>query len=181
LSESSGETVPADYEQEKSEATSEEERSSRYAEVEEEYSDLFSSIRTLEQESVQINELAELEHAYSKEISTMLRQFLLMVGKSYELDPATFPRLGGSVGRIVLTPQGSFSLTYRDGLTAARPVEDLSAESLVNVLDRVLPEVADLFAERRRKLEQRTALLEKVSQGLKRISPLSKSGQISNA
>jgi hypothetical protein len=88
------------------------------------------------------------------------------------LDPSLFPRLGHGVKDVILTPQGVFFLAYNNGLTIARTVDDLSPESLIRVLERILPDVKAFLTDRRQKLSARAQMLEKVAGELKRVPSL---------
>jgi len=110
-----------------------------------------------------------MEKSYAAEVASIMKSFLEQIGRSYVLDPSLFPRLGHGVKDVILTPQGVFFLSYNNGLTIARTVDDLSPESLMRVLERILPDVKGFLTERRQKLSARAQMLEKVAGELKRV------------
>jgi hypothetical protein len=146
-------------------------------EEESESLDIISSIQELQGESESIKDILEMEKAYAQEVASVMKQFLEQIGKSYVLEPSLFPRLGHSVKEVILTPQGVFFLSYSNGLNVARTVDDLSPESLIKVLEHILPDVKAFLAERRQKLSARATMLEKVAGELKRIPNLPKSAR----
>ena len=133
---------------------------------------IISSIQELQGESESIKDILDMEKAYAQEVAQVMKQFLEQIGKSYDLDPGLFPRLGHNVKQVVLTPQGVFFLLYSNGQSVARTVDDLSPESLVRVLEHIIPDVKSFLTERRQKLSARATMLEKVAGELKRIPSL---------
>lgn len=137
-----------------------------------ESAEILSQITDLQGESESIKDILDMEKGYATEVATIMKQFLEQIGRSYVLDPSLFPRLGHGVKDVVLTPQGVFFLAYNNGLTVARTVDDLSPESLIRVLERILPDVKAFLTERRQKLSARAQMLEKVAGELKRVPSL---------
>ena len=137
-----------------------------------ESSEILSSIHDLQGESESIKDILDMEKAYALEVATIMKQFLDQIGRSYVLDPSLFPRLGHSVKDVILTPQGVFFLSYNNGLSVARTVDDLTPESLIKVLERILPDVKAFLTERRQKLSARATTLEKIAGELKRVPSL---------
>lgn len=137
-----------------------------------ESAEILSQITDLQGESESIKDILDMEKSYAAEVATIMKQFLEQIGRSYVLDPSLFPRLGHGVKDVILTPQGVFFLAYNNGLTVARTVDDLSPESLMRVLERILPDVKAFLTERRQKLSARAQMLEKVAGELKRVPSL---------
>ncbi|MDA4111415.1 MAG: hypothetical protein OK439_02670 [Thaumarchaeota archaeon] len=144
-----------------------------------ESSEILTSIQELQGESESIKDILDMEKAYALEVATIMKQFLDQIGRSYVLDPSLFPRLGHGVKEVILTPQGVFFLAYNNGLNIARTVDDLSPDSLIKVLERILPDVKAFLTERRQKLSARATMLEKVAGELKRIPSIPKSARAS--
>ena len=118
-------------------------------------------------------DLLRLEKEYTREILGDLRRFLGQVGTSYDLDPKIFPKLGRSVSKVSLSPQGIFFLTYRDGMILSRPVEDLSTESLLNVLNSIVPGAKLVLEERRRFFSEKALSLQKIAEEIRKVPILS--------
>ena len=129
-----------------------------------------ASLKELQQEFNQIRTALELEKAISRDVSSFMEDFLRQVGTSYHLDPALFPRLGSSVREVILTPQCIFFLTYNDGLTVARTVNQISPDSLMKVLEEILPDIKMHFKERRERIASRSVGLYRVASELKEMS-----------
>lgn len=137
-----------------------------------ESAEILSQITDLQGESESIKDILDMEKSYAAEVAGIMKQFLDQIGRSYVLDPSLFPRLGHGVKDVILTPQGVFFLSYNNGLTIARTVDDLSPDSLIRVLERILPDVKSVLTERRQKLSARAQMLEKVAGELKRVPSL---------
>src|SRR5579864_4359763 len=137
-----------------------------------ESSEIISQIQDLQGESESIKDILDMEKSYAGEVATIMKQFLDQIGRSYVLDPSLFPRLGHGVKEVILTPQGVFFLAYNNGLNVARTVDDLTPESLIKVLERILPDVKAFLTERRQKLSARATTLEKIAGELKRVPSL---------
>ncbi len=146
-----------------------------------ESSEILSSIHELQGESESIKDILDMEKAYALEVATIMKQFLDQIGRSYVLDPSLFPRLGHGVKEVILTPQGVFFLAYNNGLNVARTVDDLTPESLIRVLERILPDVKAFLTERRQKLSARATQLEKIAGELKRIPSLPRAARSSQS
>jgi hypothetical protein len=132
--------------------------------------DLVSLVRTVQDESVRIKELSDLERTYMADTIGVLRQFIASIGKSYHLDPTLLSRVDRNIADIVLTAQGSICLIYNNNRVVTRSLENLSSESLIRVLNQILPEIKISLVEKRQKLLSRAGLLEKVSIELKKIA-----------
>jgi len=146
-----------------------------------ESAEILSQITDLQGESESIKDILDMEKGYATEVATIMKQFLEQIGRSYVLDPSLFPRLGHGVKDVILTPQGVFFLSYNNGLAVARTVDDLSPESLIRVLERILPDVKAFLTERRQKLSARAQMLEKVAGELKRVPSLPRAARGSRA
>jgi len=142
-----------------------------------ESSEILSQIQDLQGESESIKDILDMEKSYAAEVATIMKQFLDQIGRSYVLDPSLFPRLGHGVKEVILTPQGVFFLQYNNGLNVARTVDDLSPDSLIKVLERILPDVKAFLTERRQKLSARATMLEKVAGELKRVPSIPRSAR----
>ena len=146
-----------------------------------ESNEILTQISDLQGESESIKDILDMEKSYAAEVATIMKQFLEQIGRSYVLDPSLFPRLGHGVKDVILTPQGVFFLSYNNGLTVARTVDDLSPESLIRVLERILPDVKGFLTERRQKLSARAQMLEKVAGELKRVPSLPRAARAPKA
>jgi hypothetical protein len=139
--------------------------------------EIISQIQFLQNQSERIKDTLDMERSCAQEVAGVMKQFLEQIGKSYVLDSSMFPRLGQGVKEVILTPQGIFFLTFNNGLTVARTVDDLSPESLIKVLEYILPDVKSFLTDRLDKLSTRASMLEKVAAELKRIPPLPKAAR----
>lgn len=134
---------------------------------------LVTSLREFRAEFLQMKDTQDTEKKISKVISTFLGEYLPQVGKSYELDPSLFPSLQG-VKQLTLTPQCIFFLTFQDGLKEARTLESLSPESLMKVLEEIVPVMMAHFRKKREKIAFRSIEFYRIAEELKEM-PLSSS------
>ena len=123
-------------------------------------------IKGLRAESLQISDLKELERAHAANVISALRKLIEPLGKSYQIAPTSLKRIDKNASGIVLTPQGTLCLAYGSGLIITKSLDNLSSESLVRVLDQVLPEIQKHLAEQRRMIAMRTVLLQRVADEL---------------
>lgn len=141
-----------------------------HSEKESEAIGLVASLRELREEFRQVKIALDTEKTIAKDISAFMKEILPQVGKSYELDPALFPRLGQGVKQMTLTPQGIFFLTYQDGLKAARTMDNVSPESLMKVLEEILPTMMAHFKEKREVIAVRSIGLYRIAAEIKEMS-----------
>ena len=127
-------------------------------------------IKGLREESQQIVDLKEIERLEVTNVVSNLRRLIEPIAKSYQIVPSSLHRIDKNVTGVILTPQGTLCLFYTNGLIVTKSLDNLSSESLVKVLDQVLPEVKKHFAEQRRRIAMRTTLLERVAGELKVVS-----------
>ncbi len=142
---------------------------------------VITMIRDLREEAMQIADLREIEHSHAANVVSTLRKLIEPMGKSFHINPISLHRIDKNVTDVVLTPQGSICLVYGNGLIVTRSLENLSSESLVRVLDQVLPEIKVVLSDQRRKISLRTGLLEKVAGELKSLSDISNPHQRGSA
>ncbi len=140
--------------------------------------EIISTIKSLQVESERIKDVLDMEKACAQEVAGVMKHFLEQIGKSYSLSPAMFPKLGRGVKEIILTPQGVFFLDYADGTKVARTFDNLAPDSLIKVLDYILPDVKQLLMERRQRLSDRATMLEEVAAELSKIPNLPKAAKI---
>jgi|GEM_PF-3198256 hypothetical protein len=126
-------------------------------------------VRALQQEILDVMELSETEKAYAAQIKETLKRVISSLGRSFRLDPSLFRKLPRNVTDVVLSPQGIFCLTYNDNSISTRSLENLSTESLLMVLERLLPEIEQEITDRHRKLIIRVAVLERISNEIKNV------------
>jgi len=131
-------------------------------------------IRTIQIEVAQVRETRELEKKYSLEVDVLFKKLLALLGKSFDLRPSMFPKLGTYVSEVILTPEGFLFLRYIDGGVIARPIIELSPESIHNLLSYILPEVALTVEERWRIHSEHASMLEKLVSELRKLGNLPK-------
>ncbi|MGI0090482.1 MAG: hypothetical protein ACREBS_02115 [Nitrososphaerales archaeon] len=131
--------------------------------------EIANSIKSLQEESQQISELAELERNYSTEVTAQLKQIITPLNASYHVKPESISKSDSSISDVVLTPQGVVCVFYNAGTIVSRPLESIASDVLVRILGEVIPDVKALMNERRQKLSGRVMMLERVSKEMRKI------------
>ena len=131
---------------------------------------VLNMIKGLREESQQISDLKDIERSHVANVVSNLRRLIEPIGKSYQIIPNTLHRIDKNVSGVILTPQGTLCLFYSNGLIVTKSLDNLSSDSLVRVLDQVLPEIKKHFSEQRRRIAMRTTLLERVAGELRVVS-----------
>ncbi len=134
--------------------------------------DILSSIGLLREETAQISELSELERQYAIETIGYLKRLIEPLNTSFHVDPRGVMKGDGTVTDIVLTPQGTVCLVRKENVVS-KPLESLQTETLVNIIQQVIPEVKDHVAAKRQKMTNRINMLEKVTKELRKVGPIS--------
>ncbi|HKW05515.1 MAG TPA: hypothetical protein VJN71_09480 [Nitrososphaerales archaeon] len=133
--------------------------------------DILSAITMLKEESAQIGELSELERQYATETINYIKKLIEPLNTSFHIDPHTVMKGDGSITDIVLTPQGTICLVKKENVVS-KPLESLQTETLVNIIQQVLPEIKDHVASKREKMTSRVNMLERVAKELKKVGPV---------
>jgi hypothetical protein len=139
-------------------------------------SDVAISIKSLQDDALQLSELNEMEKSYSQEVIAFLKQLIEPLGASYHIKPQSVSRSDSSLQDVILTPQGIVFLMYSTGQTQSRPLENLQTETLVRILMEVMPSIKTLLADRRAKMTGRVGMLEKMTREFRKVTvvPLKK-------
>lgn len=133
--------------------------------------EILSAITMLKEESAQIGELSELERQYATETINYIKKLIEPLNTSFHIDPHTVMKGDGSITDIVLTPQGTICLVKKENVVS-KPLESLQTETLVNIIQQVLPEIKDHVASKREKMTSRVNMLERVAKELKKVGPV---------
>jgi hypothetical protein len=138
--------------------------------------DVAISIKSLQDDALQLSELNEMEKSYSQEVIAFLKQLIEPLGASYRIKPQSVSRSDSSLQDVILTPQGIVFLMYNTGQTQSRPLENLQTETLVRILMEVMPSIKTLLSERRAKMTGRVGMLEKMTREFRKVTvvPLKK-------
>jgi hypothetical protein len=129
------------------------------------------SIRTLQEESLQISELSEMERNYAAEVSSLLRQLIEPLNTAYHIKPGSVSNRDATLTDVVLTPQGMLFFMHNHGTINSKTLENLPSEVLVKILAEVVPQVKKVMIDKRQKISARVATLEKIGREFKKIAP----------
>jgi hypothetical protein len=129
------------------------------------------SIRTLQEESLQISELSEMERNYAAEVSSLLRQLIEPLNVAYHIKPGSVSNRDATLSDVVLTPQGMLFFMHNHGTINSKTLENLPSEVLVKILAEVVPQIKKVMIDKRQKISARVATLEKIGREFKKIAP----------
>jgi hypothetical protein len=132
--------------------------------------DFVVSIKSLQEESLQLSELSEMEKTYGFDVISSLKQIIEPLGVSYHIKPAAISKADSSLQDVVLTPQGVVCLIHNNGILNSKTLESLQSETLVKLLSEIIPEIRTLLLEKRQKTSGRVSMLEKVAKELRKVA-----------
>ncbi len=136
-------------------------------------SEIDSSLKTLQEESRQLVELAEMEKTYASEVVNQLKQIIGPLGATYHVQTAWKTNADGLVSDAVLTAEGMICVTYNNGAVHSKPLESTSSETLLKILAEVIPEVKRVMMEKRQNMGLRASLLERIAREIAKVAELS--------
>lgn len=128
------------------------------------------SVKALQEESLQIMELVEMERAYSVEVVQLLKQLIEPLNTAYHVKPGAISKSDSSIRDVVLTPQGVVCIIHDNGTINSRNLEALPSEIMVRVLSEVVPEVKEVLTEKRQKISGRVGMLEKITREFRKVA-----------
>ncbi len=132
---------------------------------------IVSSISLLKEEAAQIGELSELERQYATETISYLKRMIEPLNTSFHISPRGIMKDDGSVTDIVLTPQGTICLVKKENVVS-KPIDSIPTETLVNIIQQVIPQVKDHVSLKREKMTSRVNMLERVTRELRKVGPV---------
>ncbi|MHB8567133.1 MAG: hypothetical protein ACYC7D_11450 [Nitrososphaerales archaeon] len=133
-------------------------------------SDFAISIKSLQEESLQISELTEMERTYGAEVITSLKQVIEPLNVSYHVKPGSISKADSTLSDVILTPQGVVCLIHNNGTVNSKTLESLQSETLVKILAEIIPEVRSLLVDKRQKISGRVGMLEKVAREFRKVA-----------
>ena len=138
--------------------------------------EISSSIKGLQEESLQIIELVEMERTYSVEVVMLVKQIIEPLNTSFHVKPGAISKSDSTIRDVVLTPQGVVCIIHDSGTINSRNLESLPSEIMVRILSEVIPEVKQVLTEKRQKISARVGMLEKIAREFRKVSGTSKQG-----
>ena len=121
------------------------------------------SIKSIEEEELQLSELNEIEKAQLQEVVSHLRLLLEAIDTPIHIDPSAF-------SEIVLTPAGEVSLTNNGNSIVSMPMEKLPGSALISVLIQVLPEIKRIMVEKKLATADRAQILERSAKEFRKVT-----------
>ena len=128
------------------------------------------SIKSLQEESLQISELVEMEKTYSVEVISQLKQLIEPLNVAFHVKPSSVSKSDSTIGDVVLTPQGIVCIIHTGGTINSRSLESLPSEILMRILIEVVPQVKQLLSEKRQKISGRVGTLEKIAREFRKVA-----------
>ena len=121
------------------------------------------SIKSIEEEELQLSELNEIEKSQLLEVVSHLKQVLSSVDTPIHVDPS-------ALSEVVLTPSGDISLMNNGVPVASMPMETLPGTALISVLVQVLPEIKRILVEKKLATADRAQILEKSAKEFRKVT-----------
>lgn len=123
----------------------------------------------MQEESLQISELTEMEKAYAAETISFVKQLIEPLGTSFHIKPSTILKSDSTLQDVVLTPQGVIFLMFSSGVITSRPLENVQTETLVKILTEILPELNTILGEKRQRIAMRVGILERMAREFRKV------------
>jgi hypothetical protein len=134
-----------------------------------ESAEFLSSLKTLSKDVSEVLIAAKVERNSAEELVDALKKILEIGGSSFQLNPEAFPTMSRGVKKMLLSPDGVIMVSYGDEYVEPRPLEELSGESLISIIDQIIHKAKRNFAERRKSEGERVSAFGEVAEGLKKI------------
>ena len=128
--------------------------------------DLVSALKDMQEEFLQIDELASTENNYAKELSDLLKHVMFVLKTSVPISSDVFAI---PVKNAALTSEGDVLVIHSDGLISSRPLDDFDSETAVKIIADGLPKLRATAIGFRKKISARVVLLEEVIPELRRL------------
>ncbi len=112
-----------------------------------------------------------MERGYAGELAAYLKQFLEPMGMPFHIKPSSLLRSDSSLSDVILTPQGTLILMHSNGMVNSKSLDSLQSETLLRILNELIPEMKSVLSERRQKISGRVGLLEKATREFRRVPP----------
>ena len=134
--------------------------------------DIALLIKSLQEDSLQISELTEMEQSYTLEVATHFKQLIEQLNRSFHLKPATISKSDNSIEDVIITPQGLVCVTLVGGKISSKPLESLPGEMMLKILAEVVPSITQTLTEKRQKLTTRVEMLEVIAREIRKTAPV---------
>lgn len=130
-------------------------------------------VKSLQEDSLQIAELVEMEQSYTMELTSHFKQLVEQVNRSFHLKPATISKSDTTIEDVVLTTQGLVCVTYAGGKISSKSLESLPGDMIVKIFLEVVPSISQMFVEKRKRLNARVEMLEEIAREIRKAVPAS--------
>ena len=125
-------------------------------------------LKSIEDESVQLNEYLSKEKALTREICDLLRKIIRYLGVSIEVSSSHFSS-EDRLDRVFLNKEGNLSLVYGEGRVVSKTLEECNPSLVVLIIYEVLPKLQNVILRQEHKVQKRISIFEKVKSELKSI------------
>jgi hypothetical protein len=129
------------------------------------------SLKLIQEESLQISELATIERNYTQELCSMVRNVLEPLHKSIQISPDLLStEKGVKVNAAVLTAESLVVVTQADGMVSSKPLESYPTDVVIQVVTEAIPRLGDAMQIHRQRLSGRVSLLERLTREFRKLS-----------
>ena len=134
--------------------------------VSEEAGDLLGPLKDIQEEFLQITELASTEKNYTKELANLLKQVLFVLKASVPISSEVFKM---AVKDAALSSEGNVLVIHDDGLISSKPLDEFDSETAVKVISDCLPKLRVVATNHRKRIGARVNVLEEVIRELRKL------------
>ena len=131
--------------------------------------DMSTAIMGVLEESQQIMELLELEKEYSTEVAERFRKITMSLNESYHVKPESVLKYDSSVSDVILTAKGDVCVFRGSNSVTTFPLESMTCETLIRILEEVIPKAEDLLKDKQRKIGNRVTTLERLVGEIRKV------------
>lgn len=105
------------------------------------------SIRALFERSQEVMNHVNMDKMYSAELISKFKKIAPSLGRSYHITPRSIFEDGSQISDIVLTPDAILSFYCNTELVVSKPLESMTSEVLIRMLNEILPTIQSLAIE----------------------------------
>lgn len=133
--------------------------------------EILDSLRSLQDDVVQIIELTSEEKRLVAAFFESLLKLMQPLATTMSISPETLPEEMGNAVQANIDPTGHLVIVYRDGKVEFKNLsEDKNRDLMISVVKDMMPKFKHLTSAQRRKIENRMKFLSSVTKEMQKIS-----------
>lgn len=124
-------------------------------------------LKAINEETSQLAQFLVEERKLTRELCSLLTQILKNLRISFSIPSEYLARLGEEAKQVKLSKDGRLMITRNDDKVDSKPLEEHSADIILEVLLVIIPELERMIKAYRRTVSRRVSLLQKIRYELK--------------